>query len=350
MGNRNSERSRGPHYFWNNCIEHTLGYVGDIPAYKYFEPKRTSQADYEEMVKEFKNRGWSFLNISRQYILGDCMALFEILLKYFNTLVSKFPINPLRVFSAPSTAFRIWRTSQLPILNKDSLKIYDLSQNLDPELREGYCGGIVDVYRPHLIGGGYYYDVNSLYPSAMCQPMPVGYPTRVILTVNDFLQGDFFGFINATVQAPANEYIGLLPIKFKGKLICPGGTFKGLFFSEELRFALANGYELLEISQAWAFKRGINTFLQLIETLNGMKITAQINKQPTIRNMAKLLMNSMYGRFGMHPTIMETHIWDEEQMQTLSPVWELINSLDFGELSLVVTQLNQEEFLALFWR
>ncbi|CAG8582384.1 14598_t:CDS:1, partial [Rhizophagus irregularis] len=42
------------------------------------------------------------------------------------------------------------------------------------------------------------------------------------------------------MRAPANEYIGLLPIKLQGRLICPGGTFSGLFFSEELKFALEN--------------------------------------------------------------------------------------------------------------
>ncbi|CAB4392822.1 unnamed protein product [Rhizophagus irregularis] len=44
-------------------------------------------------------------------------------------------------------------------------------------------------------------------------------------------------------------------------------------------------------------KNGVKT------QLNDMKITAQQNKQATIRNLAKLLMNSMYGRFGMHPTL-----------------------------------------------
>ena len=34
------------------------------------------------------------------------------------------------------------------------------------------CGGIVDVYRPHLQGEGYYYDVNSLYPTAMTRANP----------------------------------------------------------------------------------------------------------------------------------------------------------------------------------
>ncbi|RGB21644.1 DNA polymerase B 2 [Rhizophagus diaphanus] len=341
-----TQKDHFPHYFWLNSIEVTLRYCGPIPAYEYFEPKRTSSKDYEEMKKLFLNRAWHFLEVSRQYIMGDCISLFQILNKYFETLISKFPINPLRVYSAPSTAFRIWRTQQLPLLQKDNLQVYDLSQNLDSELREGYCGGVVDVYRPHLKGVGYYYDVNSLYPTAMIKPMPVGRPKRVNLNPEQFLNGDFFGYVQATVMAPTNEYIGLLPIKYLGKLICPGGTFSGIFFSEELRFALSNNYQLLDISNAWEFKRGDNTFLQLITQLNAMKIEAQMNNQPTIRNMAKLLMNSMYGRFGMHPSILETHIWNEEKIINLAPYWDLINVLPYGELSLVSIELNKERLIA----
>lgn len=93
----------------------------------------------------------------------------------------------------------------------------------------------VDVYRPHLQGGGYYYDVNSLYPTAMLQAMPVGTPNLVPFTVQEFPEGDWFGYLEATVQAPLNEYLGLLPLTHNGRLVCPTGTFSGDFFSEDLR-------------------------------------------------------------------------------------------------------------------
>lgn len=233
-----------PHYFFLDDVKTTLDYVGKIPAYKYFEPKRTSLKDFEEMKELFSNQVWSFLKVSEKYILGDCKATYEVLIKYFETLVSKFPINPLKVYSAPSAAFRIWRTVQLPLLHQEGPRVFDISQTLDSQLRETYCGGIVDVYRPHLVGKGFYYDVNSLYPTAMCNSMPVGMPQLVNLTVKEFLDTDFYGFIEATVIAPLDEYIGLLPIKIKGRLVCPGGRFIGLFFSEELRFALENGAQL----------------------------------------------------------------------------------------------------------
>lgn len=100
---------------------------------------------------------------------------------------------------------------------------------MDSKFREAYLGGIVDVYRPHLQGSGYCYDVNSLYPAAMSKTMPVGLPSLVNLTMREFIEGDFFGFIEATVQAPPlttnGGYIGLLPLKVKGRLLW--GTFQG---------------------------------------------------------------------------------------------------------------------------
>jgi hypothetical protein len=321
-----TQKEHFPHYFFLNDIKSTMNYVGPLPPYSCFEPKRTSETEYQAMLEEFKN-GWNFTIISKSYILGDVKALYQILIAFFQALVSKFPINPIKVLSAPSTAFKIWRTVQLPLLKGEGLKVYDLSyKNQGKQLREAYLGGIVDVYRPHLIGGGYYYDVNSLYPTAMTKTMPVGIPTPAYYqSISDFeaslRSGEFFGFVEATVQAPAvfthAGYIGLLSIKYENRLICPGGTFTGMFFSEELLFALNNGYTLLSINLTLRFQRGVNTFKQLIEELNDMKIQAQLNNQPTIRNIAKLLMNSMYGRFGMKTEYIKHQIVDTKGLEVL---------------------------------
>ncbi len=213
---------------------------------------------------------------------------------------------------------------------------------MDSTFRETYCGGIVDVYRPHLVDKGYYYDVNSLYPTAMCRPMPVGKPTLVHLTKDEFLEGIFFGYLEATVQTPVDEYIGLLPIKHSGRLVCPGGSFSGFFFSEELRFALNNKYELLNIGKAYSFQRGENTFKDLIDTLNGMKVTAQLEGKPVLRNIAKLLMNSMYGRFGMHTGEEKHAIVNQDALPTLMKQNTIIENKSLGELQLITYLLNQD--------
>ena len=235
-----TQKDHFPHYFLlDGEIDKTLNYVGTLPEYQFFEPKRTTPADYAEMIKEFQGKNWSFLKVSRKYIKGDVKAQYQIIVKFFQTLKSEFAINPIIKLSIPGIAFTTWKTVQLPLLNKDGFKVYDLSRNLDPKFRGAYLGGIVDVYRPHLKGQvGFYYDVNSLYPTAMCKPMPVGIPTPMNLTRDAFQASDFFGYLEATVQAPAapntpGGYIGLLPVKFNGRLVCPGGAFLVISFQSD---------------------------------------------------------------------------------------------------------------------
>jgi hypothetical protein len=119
------------------------------------------------MAEQFKDKAWNFLEVSKHYIEGDVKALHQILIAFFKYLKSEFKINPIAALSALGLAFTTWKTEQLPKLNKDELEVYDLSRSLNSKFRGAYMGGMVDVYRPHLIGQGYYYDINSLYPTAI---------------------------------------------------------------------------------------------------------------------------------------------------------------------------------------
>jgi len=111
--------------------------------------------------------------------------------------------------------------------------------------------------------------------TAMCEPMPIGNPTKVDINIWSHL---FFGFVDCTVRSPPEEYIGLLSIRISGRLISPKGTFRGFFFSEELKFALNNGYKIIKIHNLIQFKKG-SAFKELIIELNNMKIEAQLNGQ-----------------------------------------------------------------------
>lgn len=81
-----TQKEHFPHYFFLNNIQETLSYVGEIPSYRCFESKRTSEVEYKEMEQEYTNKQWSFMEVSRQYIMGDCMALYQILVSFYFTL------------------------------------------------------------------------------------------------------------------------------------------------------------------------------------------------------------------------------------------------------------------------
>src|ERR1043165_7632811 len=67
-----------------------------------------------------------------------------------------------------------------------------------------------------------------------------------------------------------------------------------MWLSEEVRFALSNGYELVEIITSYEFDRVSNVFNSLIYKLNDLKIKAQIEVKPFINSPhAKSLINNL---------------------------------------------------------
>jgi len=56
-------------------------------------------------------------------------------------------------------------------------------------------------------------------------------------------------------------------------------------------------------------------------------------------------MNSMYGRFGMHPSLTKHHIWTQEQITRIAAHWQIENQIDFGELHLITALLDKEYLL-----
>lgn len=133
--------------------------------------------------------------------------------------------------------------------NKPSI----LQQSMYNNIKEGYFGGITEVYKPY--GENlYYYDVNSLYPYVALQDLPglECYFTDYHLTQQ--LIGNLFGFCYCLVEAPKDSYLGLLPVKDKSGLLFPVGKWYAWYFSEQLKFAEANGYKI-RVVKGYNFSR-----------------------------------------------------------------------------------------------
>lgn len=141
-------------------------------------------------------------------------TLHQIITTFQQQIFQLFRLDVLKYPTLSSLAFAIYRSgfmgdAQIPLIDG----------NIFNELKQGYTGGSVDVYKPQ--GKNIYrYDVNSLYPYVMRNfPMPVGKPIYFegdLNVLKDYnLKDKAFGFFEVEVEAPADMNIPLLQTKIK---------------------------------------------------------------------------------------------------------------------------------------
>jgi len=129
----------------------------------------------------------------------------------------------------------MWK-DQLNLINILLKKIPIIVGKAYNDLSQAYSGGLVDVYKP--TGENLYHsDVNSLYPFAMLQDMPVRAPVFTTETDLDSL----FGFVLAKVIAPKGLKCPVLPCRLGERLICPIGSWEGWYFTEERKLEINLG-------------------------------------------------------------------------------------------------------------
>jgi DNA polymerase elongation subunit (family B) len=177
-------------------------------------------------------------------------------------------------------------------------KIHMLSGKIAENIRKSYTGGAVDMYIPK--GNNIHsYDVNSLYPFVMRdKEYPIGSPTYFIGNILN-MNPNAFGFFYCKITAPDNLLHPILQTHYKTKdgirTIAPLGNWEGMYFSEELYNAHKYGYKF-EVLWGYTFKKG-NIFKEYVENLYSIRL--QYKKSDPMNFISKLLLNSLYGRFGM---------------------------------------------------
>jgi hypothetical protein len=148
-----------------------------------------------------------------------------------------------------------------------SIKSFHHLLALNP--KEAFFGGRTEVFK-HYVNTEvnsmlriYYRDITSSYPYQMFyKDYPVGHPT-IIKKNFDYSLNSYFGVIKCKVKFP-KLYIGVLPVhKNDGGLAFPiDGVLVGTWCSEELKVAIQEGYEILEIYEVHHFKMTSNTLFK----------------------------------------------------------------------------------------
>jgi hypothetical protein len=237
------------------------------------------------------NGEFSFQRNCEVYNRIDCIGLHKLIYKFFQTLVSEFKIDFSFCISLPQIAMELFRSVYL----KSNKLIRLLSDRHYKFIKQAYYGSNVSVYVPYAEGKIYAYDINSLYPYCMMKDIPVGTPRPY--DVSKGLQ-DFYGFALAECTCPPDLKIPVLPYKANingsDKLIFPTGTYRSVYYSEELKYAQSLGYSI-KLIHGYSFERSKDLFHGFVQNFYHKKSTGTGVKKA----ISKLLLNSLYGRFAM---------------------------------------------------
>ncbi|XP_052795197.1 uncharacterized protein LOC128228116 [Mya arenaria] len=209
-----------------------------------------------------------------------------------------------------------------------------------------------------------YYDVTSLYPYFnKTGKIPLGHPEIIIENFKDITK--YKSLVKCKIVPPRGLYLPVLPVKLNGKMLfslcrsCADQyqqspcqhtdnekAFLGTWNTDEVKLALSQGYKIMEIYEVWHFPKisqydqnskcggifteYVNTFLKVKQEASGWPEWCKteddkqsymqniydkegilldydrICKNPGLRSLAKLMLNSFWGKFGQRTNLEQT--------------------------------------------
>lgn len=201
-------------------------------------------------------------------------------------------------------------------INKNFNKYFPvLPYQIDKDIRKSYKGGFTylnDIYKEKETNAGFVLDVNSLYPSVMMyEKLPFGDP----LFFNgqyekDLLYPLYIQTFSCIFKVKENK---IPTIQIKNNLSFIPNEYIKSSDGDIVTLTLTNidlelffeHYDVWEITyhSGWKFKGIKGLFSEYINYWSTQKINAKKNKNDALYRISKLMLNSLYGKFGLNPDV-----------------------------------------------
>jgi hypothetical protein len=255
--------------------------------WRFADSYRLLQASLAQLTRDFDVRhkkldldeAFRSEQALRRYNEHDCRGLYEVLDTFFE-------LHNITSETIAAHAMRVFRAYYLRRV------CIGLNAENEDFVRRCYFGGRVEIYR-YDRARVHKYDVNSMYPCVMREPVPVDYLWSTRRLPDDDSQ--HIGFYHAQVRYPESTYLPALPI-LADKLYFPVGYFDGYFTSMELRRAIADGASVsIRSGRIFAAEPMLAEYA---EELYRLKEEAERKGERGKRHALKILLNSFYGKFG----------------------------------------------------
>jgi len=240
-----------------------------------------------------------FGNVSDTDLLTYCKRDVEVMRIAWNKWQMFVEVNDLGNFKCTigSQAFSAFRHR---FKTKD-IYIHTNEKAIELE-RESYHGGRVECFfiGKYREGKVYALDINSMYPYVMKVNKVPNKLTAYYdhITISDFNRiSKSCGYI---VQATITLKEPLLPVVHEGKLLFPVGKISGVFCKPELELARQRGI-LHSVSRLCVYNEEI-AFASFVEFFYSQRLKYKASGNVQYTYFTKLLMNSLYGKFGQKVT------------------------------------------------
>lgn len=272
-------------------------------ACKSFKPKTVKlEGDVEHSKINIDNCcSKEIYKYTKKYLKNDCLSLYEILKIFDKTIESKYNFSIRSTLTNAGIARRLFLTKH----NHEKYPIHRLPDNIDSELRKYYYGGRNECMTKlgYSKGKFYYVDFTSLYPYIMSiELFPYGelYLIKVNTTV---FNKSWFGFVKCKFRHTHKNNIPLHAIVKDSKLVFPhcDNWQESIISTEEIRYSVENdiGYEY-KFELIYNYEKKERYFDDIIDELYEMKLRAQKDGNKALRSIGKIIINSVYGFFGIN--------------------------------------------------
>lgn len=288
--------------------------------------QKKQKFDYSLMEKEVRYKP-EYFDLIVDYLKDDCMTLYQA--------ISAFQSEYGRHLTQAGAAMAQWRKISGKKTPKSTPEFFS-------QFSQYYYGGRVQCFRHGIIDGVFsVYDINSAYPCAMLDNHPYGL---------DFIESDIelpeHSRGPAFFRIRANS-MGAFPFREKTGLGFPDDGIEREFWITgwELQAAedtgTAGDYKLLNV----VYFLELNSFREYIEHFYEIRLQAKATGDKAADLFSKLLMNSLYGKFGANPENYSNYIVlpPSELEGLLDPGNDYSLSGELGPWLLGETELDDEE-------
>jgi hypothetical protein len=265
-----------------------------------------------------------------EYNMRDCEITLRWIEHHERAVNALGATNKLTI---SSTSVDLWRRKhQTTLIAKEE---FVTAAWVTRFIRDAYYGGRTEVFARGYFERVWYYDVNSLYPTVMQEELPL--PQSCVITVPCVENIKRMGVTEATVVCP-DMHKPFLPYRTGEKLIFPTGRFRGTWNNCELAYAVTLGYVIEAVHRQVVYTCAWRPFASYVNELYAARKRARDAGDPGEQSI-KLLMNSLYGKFGMH-SVDEVDIFRINDCKSEEELAERMNGracYDNGEGMMIAT-------------